>query len=89
MRQNDIILQINDTPADDLTLMEACEMIRESGKHLRIYVKGDGYTDPEAADYTVHMWYRLREYSLVKLATIRCLIILFFSFSAPKSHAVS
>lgn len=62
MRVNDQILQINDTPADDLTLMEACEMIRESGKHLRIYVRGDGYTDPEAVDYTVTMWYRIREY---------------------------
>lgn len=62
MRVNDTILQINDTPADDLTLMEACEMIRESGRHLRIYVRGDGYTDPETTDYTVSLWYKLREY---------------------------
>ena len=61
MRVNDVILQINDTPADDLTLMEACELIRESGKHLIIHVKGDGYTDPEAAEYTVTLWYRIRE----------------------------
>lgn len=61
MRVNDTILAINDTPADDLTLMEACELIRESGRHVRIYVRGDGYSDPEAAEYTVNMWYRIRE----------------------------
>lgn len=64
MRVNDTILQINDTPADNLTLMEACELIRESGRHLRIYVRGDGYADPEAAEYNVTMWYRIRKYSV-------------------------
>lgn len=64
MRVNDIILQINDTPADNLTLMEACELIRESGRHLRIYVKGDGYSDPETLDYNVTLWYRLRKWRL-------------------------
>lgn len=62
MRVNDTILAINDTPADNLTLMEACELIRESGRHVRIYVRGDGYSDPEAAEYNVTMWYRIREY---------------------------
>lgn len=37
---NDIIVQINDTPADPLTLREAQLLIRQSGKELRVYVKG-------------------------------------------------
>lgn len=63
MRVNDIILQINDTPAENLTLMEACEMIRQSGKHVRIYVKGNGYADPSLAEYNVTLWYKIRKYN--------------------------
>lgn len=62
VKVNDVILEINDTPADNLTLMEACELIRKSGRHLIITVKGDMYSDPEATAYNVTLWYRIREY---------------------------
>lgn len=40
IRVNDRIVQINDTPADALTLREAQLLIRQSGKQVKIYVKG-------------------------------------------------
>lgn len=40
IRVNDRIVQINDTPADPLTLREAQLLIRQSGKQVKIYVKG-------------------------------------------------
>lgn len=40
LRVGDIITQINDVPAENLTLMEAQRLIRESGKYVRIYVRG-------------------------------------------------
>lgn len=61
MRVNDRIIQINDTPADNLTLMEACELIRRSGRHVRIYVKGDGWSEGNEQEYTVTLWYTLRK----------------------------
>lgn len=40
IRVNDRITRINDTYASFLTLKEAQLLIRESGKHVRIYVVG-------------------------------------------------
>lgn len=40
IRVNDTIVQINETPADPLTLREAQLLIRQSGKQVKIYVKG-------------------------------------------------
>ena len=36
----DVITQINDTPAEGLTLKEAQLLIRSSGRYVRIYVMG-------------------------------------------------
>lgn len=33
-------MKINDTPADTLTLLEAQLEIHESGRHLKLFVKG-------------------------------------------------
>lgn len=33
-------MKINDTPAEDLTLLEAQLEIHESGRHLKLFVKG-------------------------------------------------
>jgi C-terminal processing protease CtpA/Prc len=40
IRVGDVITQINDTPADQLTLIEAQMEIHESGRFVKIYVKG-------------------------------------------------
>lgn len=40
IRVGDYIVKINDTPAENLTLLEAQTEIQESGRHLRLYVKG-------------------------------------------------
>lgn len=40
IRVGDVITQINDTPADQLTLQEAQLEIHESGRYVKIYVKG-------------------------------------------------
>lgn len=62
IRVNDIITKINDTPADVLTLRDAQLLIRESGKFVRIYVKGD--TDIETDDeLTVDFWFTPRKYT--------------------------
>lgn len=37
---NDRIIRINDTYTDFLTLKEAQLLIRQSGKHVKIYVQG-------------------------------------------------
>lgn len=36
----DVIVKINDTPAQDLTLLEAQLEIHESGRNVKIFVKG-------------------------------------------------
>lgn len=40
IRVGDYIVKINDTPADTLTLFEAQTEIQESGRHLKLFVKG-------------------------------------------------
>jgi S1-C subfamily serine protease len=40
IRVGDIITQINDTPAAELTLLEAQLEIHESGRNVKLYVKG-------------------------------------------------
>lgn len=40
MRIGDEIIQINYTPAEDLTFNEALELFRKTGKHVRVYVRG-------------------------------------------------
>lgn len=40
IRVGDIITQINDTPAQELTLLEAQLEIHESGRNVKLYVKG-------------------------------------------------
>lgn len=40
IKLGDIITQINETPADGLTLKEAQLLIRNSGRFVRIYVMG-------------------------------------------------
>lgn len=40
IRVGDIITKINKTPAEKLTLKEAQLLIRDSGKHVKIYVRG-------------------------------------------------
>ncbi|KAJ6638340.1 PDZ and LIM domain protein 2 [Pseudolycoriella hygida] len=57
IRVNDTIVQINDTPADSLTLREAQLLIRQSGKQVKIYVKGDVDNDSDD-EYTVDFWFK-------------------------------
>lgn len=40
IRVGDVITQINDTPADSMTLLDAQMEIHESGRSVKIYVKG-------------------------------------------------
>jgi PDZ domain len=40
IRVGDYIVKINDTPAENLTLLEAQLEIHESGRHLKLFVKG-------------------------------------------------
>lgn len=40
IRVGDIITKINDTPADNMTLLEAQLEIHESGRFVKIFVKG-------------------------------------------------
>lgn len=40
IRLGDVITQINETPADNLTLKEAQLLIRNSGRFVRIFVMG-------------------------------------------------
>lgn len=64
IRVNDIITQINDTPADVLTLRDAQLLIRESGKFVRIYVKGDSDIETED-ELTVDFWFTPRKYNKI------------------------
>ncbi|XP_037048163.1 uncharacterized protein LOC119082692 [Bradysia coprophila] len=57
IRVNDRIVQINETMADALTLREAQLLIRQSGKQVKIYVKGDTNFD-EDDEYTVDFWFK-------------------------------
>lgn len=60
IRIGDIITQINNTPATDLTLYEAQMLIRESGKYVRIYVRGDCDADSDD-EFTVDFWFTPRK----------------------------
>lgn len=40
IRVGDVIIKINETPADDLTMLEAQLEIHESGRYVKIFVKG-------------------------------------------------
>ncbi|XP_055381015.1 PDZ and LIM domain protein 3 [Condylostylus longicornis] len=60
MRVGDVITAINDTPAEELTLMEAQRLIRESGKYVRIYVRGDVDRDSDD-ELTVDFWFKPRK----------------------------
>lgn len=40
IRVGDYIVKINDTPAENLTLLEAQLEIHESGRHVKLFVKG-------------------------------------------------
>lgn len=60
IRVGDVITQINDTPAENLTFNEAQALIRKSGKYVRIYVRGDD--DAESDDeFTVDFWFKPRK----------------------------
>ncbi|CAG9799886.1 unnamed protein product [Chironomus riparius] len=47
IRVGDYIVKINDTPAEGLTLLDAQLEIQESGRHLKLFVKGDEDNDSE------------------------------------------
>ncbi|KAG5677085.1 hypothetical protein PVAND_006869 [Polypedilum vanderplanki] len=47
IRVGDVITKINDTPTDNLTLLEAQLEIQESGRHLKLFVKGDEDKDSD------------------------------------------
>ncbi|CAO1309425.1 unnamed protein product [Diamesa tonsa] len=47
IRVGDIITKINDTPADNMTLLEAQLEIHESGRFVKIFVKGDEDEDSD------------------------------------------
>lgn len=40
IRVGDVIIKINETPAEDLTMLEAQLEIHESGRYVKIFVKG-------------------------------------------------
>lgn len=57
IRVNDTIVQINDTMANTLTLREAQLLIRQSGKQVKIYVKGEVDYDCDD-EFTVDFWFK-------------------------------
>ncbi|XP_031624477.1 uncharacterized protein LOC116341506 [Contarinia nasturtii] len=57
IRKNDIIFRINNVFTDDMTLLEAQKMIKKSGKHLRIFVKGNDQIE-ENDEFTVDFWFK-------------------------------
>uniref|UniRef100_A0A1B0CBR0 PDZ domain-containing protein n=1 Tax=Lutzomyia longipalpis TaxID=7200 RepID=A0A1B0CBR0_LUTLO len=57
---NDTIMKINNTSADKLTLMEAQQLIRKSGRSVRIIVQGDDNSESDFGaedEYTVNFWF--------------------------------
>lgn len=59
IRLGDVIYQINDTNAENLTFNEAQALIRKSGKYLRLYVRGDDDADSDD-EFTVDFWFKPR-----------------------------
>ncbi|GAB0094930.1 uncharacterized protein DMENIID0001_102560 [Sergentomyia squamirostris] len=58
---NDTIVKINSTSAEKLTLMEAQQLIRKSGKSVRIIVQGDDNNESSVSaddEYTVNFWFK-------------------------------
>uniref|UniRef100_A0A1L8DW96 Putative pdz domain-containing protein n=1 Tax=Nyssomyia neivai TaxID=330878 RepID=A0A1L8DW96_9DIPT len=56
----DTIMKINNTQADKLTLMEAQQLIRKSGRSVRIMVQGDDNSESDFGgedEYTVNYWF--------------------------------
>ncbi|XP_062556941.1 uncharacterized protein LOC134221696 isoform X2 [Armigeres subalbatus] len=57
IRVNDVITKINDTSAEKLTLAQAQELIAESGRTVKIFVRGD--VEEESDDeMTVDYWFK-------------------------------
>lgn len=57
IRVNDVITKINETSAEKLTLAQAQELIAESGRTVKIFVRGD--VDEESDDeMTVDYWFK-------------------------------
>ncbi|XP_055523672.1 uncharacterized protein LOC129717640 isoform X2 [Wyeomyia smithii] len=57
IRVNDVITKINDTYADKLTLAQAQELIAESGRTVKIFVRGDVEEESED-EMTVDFWFK-------------------------------
>ncbi|XP_055616774.1 uncharacterized protein LOC129762495 isoform X2 [Toxorhynchites rutilus septentrionalis] len=57
IRVNDVITKINETSAEKLTLAQAQELIAESGRTVKIYVRGDVEDDSDD-DMTVDFWFK-------------------------------
>lgn len=62
IRVNDVITKINETYADKLTLAEAQELIAESGRTVKIFVRGEIEEDSED-EMTVDFWFKPCKYS--------------------------
>ncbi|EAT38165.1 AAEL009904-PA [Aedes aegypti] len=57
IRVNDVITKINDTSAEKLTLGQAQELIAESGRTVKIFVRGDVEEESED-EMTVDYWFK-------------------------------
>lgn len=57
IRVNDVITMINETSADKLTLAQAQELIAESGRTVKIFVRGDVEEESED-EMTVDYWFK-------------------------------
>ncbi|KXJ72937.1 caldesmon isoform X2 [Aedes albopictus] len=57
IRVNDVITKINDTNAEKLTLGQAQELIAESGRTVKIFVRGDVEEESED-EMTVDYWFK-------------------------------
>ncbi|XP_058812036.1 golgin subfamily A member 6-like protein 26 isoform X2 [Topomyia yanbarensis] len=57
IRVNDVITKINETYADKLTLAQAQELIAESGRTVKIFVRGDVEEESED-EMTVDYWFQ-------------------------------
>lgn len=57
IRVNDVITKINETYADKLTLGQAQELIAESGRTVKIFVRGE-VEEEEEDEMTVDFWFK-------------------------------
>ncbi|XP_053698472.1 uncharacterized protein LOC128745422 [Sabethes cyaneus] len=57
IRVNDVITKINETNADKLTLAQAQELIAESGRTVKIFVRGEVEEESED-EMTVDFWFK-------------------------------